>query len=88
MNTHRRKTADDKGKNFYQLTTAWSIPDDGSDVADLWLGFLAHWTSTHWTLLLGTHEIFSVRDALDSAGDLVERIVVAADEINTPPGIF
>ncbi|GBO36259.1 hypothetical protein AVEN_132963-1 [Araneus ventricosus] len=38
--------------------------------------------------LPGAHEIFSVRDAVDSAEDLVVRIVVAADKINTKPGIF
>ncbi|GBN03366.1 hypothetical protein AVEN_222654-1 [Araneus ventricosus] len=64
------------------------IPHDGSDVENLWLGLLAHRIQATGVFLLGAHEIFSVRDAVDSAEDLVVRIVVAADKINTTPGIF
>ncbi|GBL92682.1 hypothetical protein AVEN_119081-1 [Araneus ventricosus] len=64
------------------------IPHDGSDVAVLWLGLLAHRTSTHWTFSSGGTISLVYEMPADSAEDLVARIVVAADKINTPPGIF
>ncbi|GBO40006.1 hypothetical protein AVEN_170211-1 [Araneus ventricosus] len=62
------------------------IPHDRSDVADLWLGLLTG-PQTTGLFLLGAHEILVYEVPVDSAEDLIARIVVATDKINTTPGI-
>ncbi|GBM21927.1 hypothetical protein AVEN_187931-1 [Araneus ventricosus] len=64
------------------------IPNDGTDAADLSLGLLLTGPQPTGLFLLGHMKSLVYETPVDSGEDLVERIVVAPDKINTTPGIF
>ncbi|GFS83961.1 uncharacterized protein TNCV_2363801 [Trichonephila clavipes] len=64
------------------------IPRNGSDVRDLWLGLSLTGPQPNGLFLLGVHETLVCETPVDSAEDIVAKIVAATDKTSTIPKTF
>ena len=60
----------------------------GLDVVHPWLGLHSHRISIHYFFFWGHRKFFIYQSLVDSAEDLVAKIIVAADKFSAAQGIF